>query len=88
MPESRLQINKILGYLPQDVAFQEWRTVDHVLKTFGKLSGLSKEKIGNRTEELLTLIGYPNQRTTEKGSPSFRRNDPKARAGSSAPPPP
>ena len=33
------KIQKILGYLPQGVSFQEWRTVNHVLSTFGKLSG-------------------------------------------------
>jgi len=27
MPQKRGEVHKILGYLPQDVAFQEWRTV-------------------------------------------------------------
>ena len=46
-----------LGYLPQHVAFQEWRTVDQVLKTFGELSGLKPDKIEERTQNLLSLMG-------------------------------
>ena len=37
MPRKRDQVHKTLGYLPQNVAFQEWRTVDHALRTFGSL---------------------------------------------------
>src|SRR5450756_2865566 len=40
VPKQKNEIHKLLGYLPQNVAFQEWRTVDHALKIFGKLSGL------------------------------------------------
>lgn len=41
MPQKGGEVHKMLGYLPQDVAFQEWRTVDHALKTFAKLSSLN-----------------------------------------------
>lgn len=43
MPDERGEVHKMLGYLPESVAFQEWRTVDHALRTFGKLSGLEKK---------------------------------------------
>ena len=51
------EIHKILGYLPQSVAFQEWRTVDQALTTFGKLSGLSNQKVEERIPEILGLLG-------------------------------
>lgn len=46
-----------LGYLPQHVAFQEWQTVNHALRTFGELSGLDAPEITERTESLLPLLG-------------------------------
>jgi len=51
-----------LGYLPQHVAFQEWRTVDHALETFGYLSGLSADEINERTQDLLPLLGLTDVR--------------------------
>jgi ABC-2 type transport system ATP-binding protein len=45
MPEERDRVHRMLGYLPQNVAFQEWRTVDHILRTFGKLSGLGEKAV-------------------------------------------
>ena len=51
-----------LGYLPQHVAFQEWRTVDHALKTFGELSGLEADEIKERTQDLLLLLGLKDVR--------------------------
>src|SRR5574344_1390063 len=42
LTKNRNETHKLLGYLPQSVAFQEWRTVNHALLTFGKLSGLTE----------------------------------------------
>jgi ABC-2 type transport system ATP-binding protein len=57
VPKGKDEIHKLLGYLPQSVAFQEWRTVDQALKTFGKLSGLSEAKLEERIPEILNLLG-------------------------------
>jgi ABC-2 type transport system ATP-binding protein len=48
--------HRILGYLPQDVGFQEWRTVEHALNTFGKLSGLDSKSIRERIPNVLELV--------------------------------
>jgi ABC-2 type transport system ATP-binding protein len=56
-PKQKDEIHKLLGYLPQNVAFQDWRTINHALKTFGKLSGLSETQVESRIPELLDLIG-------------------------------
>ena len=48
--------HRILGYLPQDVGFQEWRTVEHALKTFGKLSGLDSKFIREHIPNVLELV--------------------------------
>jgi ABC-2 type transport system ATP-binding protein len=47
---------KELGYLPQGVSFQEWRTVDNVLKILGKLSGLENSFLEEQIENILFLL--------------------------------
>lgn len=56
-PKQKDEIHKLLGYLPQNVAFQEWRTINQALKTFGKLSGLTDAQVEERIPELLDLMG-------------------------------
>jgi len=51
------EIYKILGYLPQEAGFQEWRTVNHALTTFGLLSGIPKESLPQRITETLAQVG-------------------------------
>jgi len=62
LPEKKTEIYKLLGYMPQSVAFQDWRTVNQALVTFGKLSGLENEKIEQRIPEILELIGLADVR--------------------------
>src|SRR3972149_5322743 len=57
VPKQKDEIHKLLGYLPQNVAFQEWRTVDQALKTFGKLSGLSETEVEDCIPKILDLLG-------------------------------
>lgn len=49
--------NNLIGYLPQDVGFQEWRTVDHALMTFGLLSGMKKSELTQCIPEILEQVG-------------------------------
>jgi ABC-2 type transport system ATP-binding protein len=63
MPGERGKVHKILGYLPQQVAFQEWRTVDHALRTFGRLSGLTAAELGDRIDEVLHVVGLGDVRS-------------------------
>jgi ABC-2 type transport system ATP-binding protein len=62
MPGRRDHVHKMLGYLPQNIAFQEWRTVDHALRTFGSLSGIEKRKIGPGIEKVLTQLALSDVR--------------------------
>lgn len=48
--------HRILGYLPQDVGFQEWRSVEHILNTLGRLSGLDSGTIKERIPSVLELV--------------------------------
>jgi ABC-type multidrug transport system ATPase subunit len=50
-------IHNMLGYLPQQAGFQDWRTVDHALRTFGKLSGVKEGDLERRIEEVLETLG-------------------------------
>ncbi|HDS59447.1 MAG TPA: ABC transporter ATP-binding protein [Thermoplasmatales archaeon] len=62
MPEEKEQAHRMLGYLPQKVAFQEWRTVDHALSTLGRLSGLSGHELERRITEVLDFLGLTKVR--------------------------
>jgi len=59
---NREEFHNIIGYHPQEAGFQVWRTVDHCLKTFGRLSGLSSEYLENRIQEILELINLSDVR--------------------------
>jgi len=56
MPEQKEEVHKLIGYLPQQVAFQQWRTVNQALTTFGKLSGMNPQEIERSIVELLDLL--------------------------------
>ena len=62
VPKQKDEIHKLMGYLPQNVAFQEWRTVDNALKIFGKLSGLKDAEVEARVPELLDLLSLTDVR--------------------------
>ncbi len=62
MATQREEAHQDLGYLPQQVRFQEWRTVDHALTTFGRLSGLPRGELPGRIAEVLKLLGIEDTR--------------------------
>jgi ABC-2 type transport system ATP-binding protein len=62
LSKNRDAIHKLLGYLPQSVAFQDWRTVDHALKTFGKISGLTNAQLDERIPRILDFLGLGDVR--------------------------
>lgn len=61
-PKGKNEIHKLLGYMPQSVAFQDWRTVNHALTTFGRLSGLTEPQLDEQIPKVLDLIGLSNVR--------------------------
>ena len=62
IPKQKNEAHRLLGYLPQNVAFQEWRTINQALKTFGKLSGLSDSEIEERTPKILDMLSLSDVR--------------------------
>jgi ABC-2 type transport system ATP-binding protein len=62
IPKEKNEAHRLLGYLPQNVAFQEWRTINQALKTFGKLSGLSDGEIDERIPKILDLLSLSDVR--------------------------
>ena len=63
MPGRRFDLTRTIGYMPQDVAFQEWRTVDHALETLGRLSGLDRTALAGRIPSVLEDVGLTDART-------------------------
>jgi len=59
---NKKDVHNLIGYHPQEAGFQEWRTVDHVFKTFGRLSELESERLENRTQEVLSLLNLSEVR--------------------------
>lgn len=55
--KNQSRVHRMLGYLPQEVGFQEWRTIDHALKTFGRLSGLQSDYLEDRISTVLKQVG-------------------------------
>ncbi len=62
VPNQKSEVHKLLGYLPQNVGFQEWRTVNQTLETFGKLSGLNGTEVERRIPEVLDLLELSDSR--------------------------
>jgi ABC-2 type transport system ATP-binding protein len=62
IPKQKEEVHKLLGYLPQNVAFQEWRTVNHALTTFGRLSGLTAKQVESRIPEVLDMVSLSDVR--------------------------
>ncbi len=60
--QNHSDFSNLIGYLPQDVGFQEWRTVDHALITFGLLSGMGKSELTQRIPEILEMVGLTEAR--------------------------
>ena len=55
-------IHNFIGYHPQEAGFQDWRTIDHVMRTFGLLSGLTSNKLEERINETLDFVQLSNDR--------------------------
>jgi ABC-2 type transport system ATP-binding protein len=57
LPTGKEQVHRMLGYLPQQVAFQDWKTVEQTLQSFGRLSGMTDEALPGRIDEVLRQVG-------------------------------
>jgi len=60
--KKRVDIRKLIGYLPQHPVFYEWMTASEFLEYTGKLSGLSTREAKQRSNELLELVGISEAR--------------------------
>jgi len=60
--KSDVQLQARVGYMPQDAGFQKWRTVEHVLQTFGLLSGLDRTILPDAIDRALERAGITEHR--------------------------
>lgn len=59
------EVNKLFGFVPQDFSFyQELSPVEN-LEFFGAWSGLNRQQIKTRTDELLQILGLENVRNKQ-----------------------
>ena len=59
---NRQKIYKLIGYHPQEAGFQSWRTVEHALRTFGRLSGLKPDPLELKITEVLKFVNLEEVR--------------------------
>jgi ABC-2 type transport system ATP-binding protein len=59
---ARRKVQGMIGYVPQDAGFQEWRTVDHAFRTFAELSGVEPEMRERRIAALLERFSITEHR--------------------------
>ncbi|TFG57037.1 MAG: ABC transporter ATP-binding protein [Methanomassiliicoccus sp.] len=62
MHDANAQRKLKVGYLPQKAAFQEWRTTEQALQILGRLSGMERDRLKNRIEEVLEQLGIEEYR--------------------------
>jgi ABC-2 type transport system ATP-binding protein len=62
LPRDIHQVHRLVGYLPQSPEFQSWRTVDHALMTFGRMSGVSVRDLKQRIPGLLERFSLADVR--------------------------
>lgn len=55
-------VNKLFGFVPQDLSFYHELSPVENLEFFGAWSGLDKKAINTRTDELLTILGLNDVR--------------------------
>ena len=48
-----MEMKSLIGYLPQNASFQDWRTLEQTLMTFGRLSGMDESDLKGRIDEVL-----------------------------------
>jgi ABC-2 type transport system ATP-binding protein len=67
MHGANAQMKLKVGYLPQKAAFQGWRTTEQVLQTLGRLSGLERDRLKVRIDEVLGQLGIEEYRNRKVG---------------------
>ncbi len=75
MKKKDRSVNKLFGFVPQDLSFYQELTPVENLQFFGAWSGLTTHEIKQRTDELLQLLGLNDVRNkpVEKFSGGMKR---------------
>jgi len=63
LPAGKDKVHRMLGYMPQQVAFQDWKTVEQTLESFGRLSGMPPEELEGRITKVLQQVGLSDVRS-------------------------
>jgi ABC-2 type transport system ATP-binding protein len=63
LPGGKELVHRMLGYMPQHVAFQDWKTVEQTLRSFGRLSGMALDNLDGRIDDVLRQVGLADVRT-------------------------
>src|ERR1700743_1795074 len=53
-----IKVNRLFGFVPQDFSFYNELSPVENLAFFGAWAGLNKREINERTDELLTILGF------------------------------
>ncbi|MCP4444793.1 MAG: ABC transporter ATP-binding protein [Myxococcales bacterium] len=62
VPEHRGAVQDLIGFLPQNAGFQQWRTSESALRSLGLLSGVEPEGLDKRITMWLERFGLEDKR--------------------------
>ncbi len=62
LKSARHEVQGMIGYVPQDAGFQEWRTVEHAFRTFAELSGVEPAIRNRRIDAVLERFSITEHR--------------------------
>jgi ABC-2 type transport system ATP-binding protein len=73
--QQKKEVNKLFGFVPQDLSFYQELSPAENLEFFGAWAGLDQQQINQRTDELLTILGLAEVRdkAVEKFSGGMKR---------------
>ncbi len=73
--QQKKEVNKLFGFVPQDFSFYQELSPAENLEFFGAWAGLDQQKINQRTDELLGILGLADVRdkAVEKFSGGMKR---------------
>jgi ABC-2 type transport system ATP-binding protein len=71
LPREREKIAQIIGVMPESRGFYDWMTAYEYLSFFGRLYGITGDKLEKRVDSLLLQVDLQNRKYSKVGTFSF-----------------
>lgn len=71
LPKEREKVAQIIGVMPESRGFYDWMTAYEYLSFFGRLYGITGDKLEKRVDSLLLQVGLQERKHSKVGAFSF-----------------